>query len=1100
MSSAIDRLPTWVWPVLLAAIAVVSLAPGAGSASADDVFGPGFGAAPINQPGTQAPPALPDVDRAFWVGTCDRATAPPTGTPIAGGIGTRPNSVQVPSGAQSYSFIPKVAPAVPPHCLDWGVEAMYPCSGGTHPCPATNLWRTSPSGLPTWRLAPVRQAGAHPDVTAMFHLARNRSSDPSLQFSGFVDGAVDNAVAQLPAGFMGDPTATPKCTAEQFAVKPLLCPPQTQVGILHLRVEAPPATAANLGNTESAVYPVFNLEPRHGNLAEFGVAYLSNERLTTARIVADARTQGDFGVTTLVSQLPAVLPVISQQITLWAVPWAASNDLWRPAQGADRIPREGLEPADRRSYDPSWGPIQPFLSNPTECTGTELQTTLLLSSYEDPAPFDANGLPAWPHPNWKAASVNHPTVTGCDESPFAPSVSLGASSPLADAPSGLTARVRVPANDDPPAAVAADPADVGGAPGHWRSDAGLATAQLRSVVMSLPEGWSVNPSGATGLEACSDHQIGMVADGSPPVFDNDDPFDGVGKECPAGSRLGTVRVDTPVLDEPLGGDLVLGSPRSTDPQSGQMFRLFVIVRSVERGLVAKVAGTGVADPQTGRLTTTFAQNPRVPFEELEIQLKGGDRALMATPPRCGAPGWSTTLTPWSAPQAPAVLNAGTLSTAERCAEGFSPDVVAGASPRRAGAHASFALSFSRDDGDQWIEGVSVKLPKGVLAAVGKTPLCTNAQLASYDPASRGEPCPAASRIGTVDATAGAGDPFVLERKGSAYLTQGYKGAPYGMAVSIPVEAGPFRGAYALDSVLVRQALQVDPQTAEVTAVSDPLPRIHHGVPLRTRSVTVVVDRPSFVVNPTDCSRLQTQATFTSVAGTSSTASSDFYATGCRALGFKPKLDLRLTGRRQVTTGKHPGVRARVVQGAGQAGIERARVVLPKTLALDPGNAQSLCEFVDGIQPDLERRCPKGSIVGRARAVSPLLARPLTGNVYFVKNVRIDPKTGAERRTLPMIVAALRGEISINLRGESSTTRAGLLVSTFPRVPDAPVRRFNLSIRGGGNGILAVTRTRRGRINICRSRQSASVRFDAHNGKRREGRRPVATPCPKGKRR
>jgi hypothetical protein len=216
--------------------------------------------------------------------------------------------------------------------------------------------------------------------------------------------------------------------------------------------------------------------------------------------------------------------------------------------------------------------------------------------------------------------------------------------------------------------------------------------------------------------------------------------------------------------------------------------------------------------------------------------------------------------------------------------------------------------------------------------------------------------------------------------------------------------------------------------------------------------------------------------------------------GCAALRFRPNLKLRLAGRRQTTTGRHPGIRAQVTQRNREAGIKRAVVALPKSLALDVNNAQALCEFADGIKDDLENHCPKGSIVGRARAVSPLLNRPLAGNVYFVKNVRIDPDTGNEIRTLPMIIAALRGEIAINLRGNSNTTRAGKLVNKFRVVPDAPVSRFNLNVKGGRNGILAVTRTRRSTIDICRKKQIAIARMNGHNGKRHDRNIRMATPC------
>jgi hypothetical protein len=340
----------------------------------------------------------------------------------------------------------------------------------------------------------------------------------------------------------------------------------------------------------------------------------------------------------------------------------------------------------------------------------------------------------------------------------------------------------------------------------------------------------------------------------------------------------------------------------------------------------------------------------------------------------------------------------------------------------------------------------------------------------------------------------------LERKGDAYLTDGYKGCAYGLAVKVPVIAGPFDASSPetdLGNIVVRQAVCVDRSTAQVTAISDPLPTIWHGIPLRVRSVTVKVDRPGFMLNPSGCAAKTVGATFHSERGNTASASSLFQATGCAALPFKPKLALSLTGRKQVTTGKHPGIKATVTQaGTSEAGIEQAVVRLPKSLALDPENAQALCEFDDGTKPDLENRCPKGSIVGRARATSPLLNDPLVGNVYFVKNVRKDPKTGNEIRTLPMIIVALRGEIAVNLRGESSTTKSGKLVNTFNGVPDAPISQFNLNINGGKTGIIAVTRTRKAKINLCTGRHTAETDMDGQNGRRHDFDVRMKTPCTK----
>jgi hypothetical protein len=428
---------------------------------------------------------------------------------------------------------------------------------------------------------------------------------------------------------------------------------------------------------------------------------------------------------------------------------------------------------------------------------------------------------------------------------------------------------------------------------------------------------------------------------------------------------------------------------------------------------------------------------------------------------------------------------------QRCESGFAPKVSAGSSDNQArGQGGTYSFKFSREDGEQWLRGLTAKLPKGLLASVKDVPLCASGLADAGN-------CPGSSKIGIVDAKAGSGDPFVLEEKGEVFLTEGYKGGEYGLAVKIRPVAGPFRGQYELSPIIVRQAIHVDRTTAEVTAVSDPFPLIHHGIPLRAREVNVLVNRGGFMVNPSDCSQKQSSATLLSDKGTTVGFADPFQVSGCAALPFKPKLALSLTGRKQVTTGKHPGIKAVVTQqGTSEAGIEKAVVRLPKSLALDPNNAQALCEFEDGTKPDLENRCPKGSIVGRARAKTPLLRNDLVGNVYFVKNVRVDPETGNEIRTLPMIVVALRGEIAINLKGESSTTKAGKLVNTFNAVPDAPISRFNLNIKGGKTGIIAVTRTRKAKINLCAGRHVAEADMDGHNGRRNDTNVRMKTPCTK----
>jgi hypothetical protein len=1092
-------------------------------------FGENYGLFPINSgPGTLDVPAIPGAEHLFWAGVCDRAAAPAAGADLAplGGIGTMPATATAPSqsaaGQGSIVDVPLLGSVR--DCIDWrlGLEGT---NGSNQP---HDLWQPPPS----WRLADIVQAGGRADGTATFGFVR--------------DGDTDNFIVDLPPGFVGNPGAVPKCTADQFAVKPQLCPPRTQVGVLTIRHFGAPVGGSNFGNAQNIdTVPVFNLEPRAGNAAELGLVRLTKDGRVTARLIAKARTNDDFGVRTFIGQIPgSALPLVHQQITLWGVPWDAVNDVWRAPLGMSQsgpcaqqpgtgpgsshvIPPGGLSEACRESYDPSWGEIQPFIALETDCNPSPV-TRLASDAYQFPGSFIAdgsdppgavltprNGDPDPADPNWKRYESPAPAVEGCEKLPFAPDIDFGAVS-AADAPTGLAVDLSVPQNNsaplDPPA-VGAGPAEVADyvsrASDHWRSDQGLATAHLKDTVVTLPPGLTVNPSSATGLQGCSDSQIGVRGkDGGRYLFNNGDPFNSDGgadgAECPGGSRIGTARVQTPLLEDPLTGEVVLGAPHSTDPRSGEMFRMFLVLRDKDRGLIAKIFGSATADGTvgeggSGQLRATFRENPEVPFDDLELDFRGGQQGVLATPRDCAAHTWTAAFTPWSSVGAPPPgvadsPDSGALAVDRRCGMGFTPDLVAGTDTNRARARGTFSFRFGRADGQPRLAGLTATLPTGLLASVRDLPLCTNGQ------ANAGA-CPLGSQIGVVDAKAGAGDPFVLERKGRVYLTEGYKGGEYGLAVKIRPVAGPFRGATELSPIVVRQAIHVDRATSRVTAISDPFPQVWHGVPLRVREITVLVDRDNFMLNPSGCSPRQIDAAIAPDRAPVANTSNRFQASDCRELAFKPRLALRLTGRRQVRTGRHPGIRAVVRQrGIPEAGIRRAEVRLPKSLALDVDNAQALCEFEDGTKPDLENHCPQGSIVGRARAVTPLLNRDLVGNVYFVKNVRIDPDTGNEIRTLPMIVVALRGEVAINLRG-TSDVKGGKLVSVFARVPDAPIARFNLNIRGGGNGIIAVTRTRRALINLCTrpKRHIAESDMDGQNRKRFDRNIRMRTPCPKANR-
>jgi hypothetical protein len=1089
----------------LTLLAALTLAPSASAA-----FGDRFGLVPINGPGAQTVPAFPDQSHMFWAGTCDTASAPtPPPNPgdpaaaIPGGIGGIPPTILGPNLLFGFVFnqTPVPSPATPPHCVDWG--ASGPTANFFNP---ETRWNQPSS----WRLPTVSRAGAHPDGTAAFAYE--------------VDGSLDNIQVDLPPGFAGNPNSVAKCTAAQFAAKPLQCPPESQVGVMHLLIRGALFGGSNLDyDSQENLYPIYNLEPRQGNVAELGFGYASGERALTVRIVAKARTNSDFGVTTFVGQIPAPLEVFNQEITLWGVPWAASNDKWRAPQGlspnndacseqpetvSNYIPPSGFIPACAVSYRPSWGKVEPFVSNPTECSGGALNTRLATDSYQHPGGFTSEGDPALPQPvdnskpGWKVYDAAAPAVTDCGDLGFAPSVTLeptkqgGASNQEADSPSGLDVELTIPQNDelpfDPPAE-GSPQLDVdqylADAVAYWKSPAGTATSHLRDTVVALPEGMTLNPAAADGQGACTMGEIGVTdaASPEPPAIR----FNNQPVACPDSSKVGEVVVETPLLDEAdwPTGDVYLAK-QAANP-FGSDFAIYIAVRSPQRGLIVKLAGRVDPDPATGRIVTTFADNPQLPFDRFRLRFKAGPRAPLATPSTCGAHDSAARLTPYSDPGSPVTVSDPfqiTSSPAGGCPAsdaqrplnvGFS----AGSTELVAGASSPFTVRLTRPDGNQELDRIEVTTPEGLAAKLAGVPSCSEAGIAqaiSRTAAGDGAKeqaspsCPAASQVGTTTIGAGAGrSPFYVG--GKAYLAGPYKGAPVSLAFVVPAVAGPFD----LGVQVVRTALQVNPRTAQVTAVSDKIPTILRGVPLRIRDVRVDLDRPGFTVNPTDCAEQQVTAKVYGASGAATSVANRFQIAECARLGFKPKLKLQLKG--STKRGGYPALKATLTARPGDANIARTSVALPHSEFLAQEHIRTICTRVQFAA----HACPAGSIYGKATAISPLLDEPLSGPVYL----------RSSDNPLPDLVAALRGPddqpIEIELAGRTDSKNEGIR-NTFDLVPDAPVSKFTLEMQGGKKGLLLNS------TNVCRGTHKATVKFDAQNGRKRQLLAPLQAKCGKAK--
>jgi hypothetical protein len=620
-------------------------------------------------------------------------------------------------------------------------------------------------------------------------------------------------------------------------------------------------------------------------------------------------------------------------------------------------------------------------------------------------------------------SATTPAQTGCNALRFEPSISVKADSPFVSGPSSFEFGIDLPQNNDPNE---------------------LQTPPIRNVTTVLPEGLTINAALANGLEACSDAAFGKGSNER--------------SSCPTGSRIGTAEFEVPALKDPhVVGTVYVGQPLPDDT-----YRLFV--EAYGSSVRVKLKGSARPDPQTGQLTAVFENNPEAPVSSVKLALKGGSRAALAMPDTCGLKPVSATIDAWSGQSvSPSTsFEVGQDAKGTPCAaKPFAPSFSAGALNPVAGASSTFTLQSQKPDGQPDLTGVSLTMPPGLLANL------------------KGN---IGQRIGTARVASGVGSsPFWLS--GPVVLEGAYGDAPFSLRVTVPVIAGPFN----LGDVVVRQKIYVDPLDAHVTVVSDPLPTIVKGVPVRLQNLQVDIDKAGFMKNPTSCTPAEVKGTLSSANGQNAPGASRFQVGDCASLGLKPSLALTLRGRGETTDGKHPAVTANLVQPEGQSNLKKVRVALPLSLALDPDNANGLCEFADGSKAT--PTCQAASIVGTATAVTPILDEPLTGPVYFVKNIRKDPKSGREIRTLPKLVVPLVGQngVKLTLTGTSNVEN-DQLVTTFENIPDAPVSSFKLDIIGGKGGILTVSDA-----DICKSTQIARQQIDGQNGKDADAAITIQTP-------
>lgn len=910
------------------------------------------------------------------------------------------------------------------------VENTATISGGG--APAATVSETTevtsapaPFGLSLFNIGAVgeggeadTQAGSHPfELTAMFAFAVAEREAGGEAGTPLASAAPKDLAVALPPGLLGSPDAVPRCSQQAFLEgETPNCPLDSQVGTVR---------PFFYGEFHLGFRPVYDVVPPAGALAELGFSSDFGRAVLLVRL----RSGGDYGLTASLENLPETGPLQGAILTLWGVPASSRHDLEREgAVGGEGPESETCSPTveveeevEEAKGCPDGAPAVPFLTLPDECADSQLAVPVGDDSWEEPS------LKAFPLEGPPPALAS--PLTGCELLSFAPSLELAPETTQAGAPSGYTAELHIPQNENPSA---------------------LATPELRSATVSLPAGVTLSPSFANGLQACSHEQF------QPPSSETNT----APAACPPASQIGMVKIATPLLASPLEGQVFLGEPAcspcsAADAQEGKLIRLLVQAQGAAARI--KLEGTASIDQANGQVTASFPEIPELPFEAIQLTLDGGPNAPLANPAGgCGTPlAASTQLTPYTS-GAPAEPTSEPFTLSGCQSPGFQPRFTAGTTNNQAGAFSPLMLALSRGSEEEDVERLSVQLPPGLLAMLSEVYPCPQAQ-------AQAQACTPQSEIGTATIAAGPGaDPLVLT--GSVYLTGPGAGAPFGLSIVVPATAGPLN----LGTLTVGASIEVNPRNAALSIVSEALPQTLDGIPLQIRTIELDINRAGFVFNPTDCQPLAVEGAFTSTTGATHAASLHFQTANCATLAFKPKL-AALTHAR---VGKQGGVHlhVRIVAPAGQANIAKLKLDLPTIMVPRLSTLRKACPAsVFDVAP---ARCPASSVVGSATVLTPVVRQPLSGPVYVLSR-------GAAAS--PEIALVLHSEgVTVDVVG-SARSHNGVESAAFGSLPDVPFSQLDLLLEAGPHSLLAANLPAKAHGSLCGRRLSMPAEITAQNG-------------------
>jgi hypothetical protein len=934
-------------------------------------------------------------------------------------------------------------------------------------------------------LGPVDlQAGSHPyALTTSFVLNKSEDIEGTGRFVPAGKGLKDLRL-QLPPGFVGNPNATPKCSYTDFSKGTHSCPNDTAVGVATTVTRQ----VTNLTPYETIwrVDPVYNIETPGGVPAEFGY-YAAG--VLPILIDASVRTGSDYGITASVSDIPQVEPVIAATVTIWGVPAEASHNAVRGTclrNGFETFglgePGEGqwlsepyLEEKSTGKECPAEVPVQPLLTNPTSC-GEARVASMSVDDWEDSGSF-ATEPGKLTGEKVFTKTVALPSLSGCEKLDFSPSLNVTPDGTAGSTPTGLNVGVHVSQEST------TDPQ-------------GLGEADVKDTTVALPPGVQVSPSASDGLQACSNAQIGfegyeeLDASGrQTPVFTDAAP------SCPDASKIANVRIKTPLLEGELTGAVYLAAPQNFTglPENpfSSLIAMYLVAEEPTTGVLVKLPGKVSLNETSGQITTTFENTPQLPFSDLKLEFFGTARAPLATPALCGTYNTEASFVPWSGTPAahpPAsfeittgpVLQTVSGLQATPCSDPlpFSPSLHSSSANVQAGAFGSLVTTLGREDGQQQIQQVTLHYPPGLSGLLAGVELCPEAQ------ANAGT-CGPNSQIGETIVSVGLGnDPFTVTG-GKAYITGPYNGtstctvgsagcAPFGLSIVNPAKAGPF-DLQEGRPVVVRAKIEVDPHTAALTVVTNgwagsnqayAIPHMIEGIPLQIKHVDVNVNRGNFTFNPTSCDAMKIESTIASDEGAGAPVSSPFQVTDCEKLKFGPQFKVSTQGK--TSKAKGASLTTTIAYPAPfntYANIAKVKVELPKALPSRLTTLQKACTAAQfNTNP---AGCPAASVIGHAKAVTPLLPVALEGPAYFVSN-------GGE--AFPNLIMVLQGYgVTIDLVGDTFISKSGITSSTFKTVPDQPVTSFELTLPEGPYSALAANG------NLCKQKLTMPTEFVAQNG-------------------